>query len=599
MKTLFLLFVLLLPGFMSAQDNPFMEMADKKYADYSQALDDLYNGVLFHHMDTMETANMIRQVEQVAEKTGSIEWTLITAYFKVLMFDLKRTLYGNQLYPVEEMVNMALEVLEKTKKEKVIYLELIVRQKIIDYYWVYYNNYELAFELYAVQDELLQTVSSDDIPEKTHYYKMIADAYYSFKDYPKAIYYYNTVLEEKDNMRSDFSKQHARNGIGLSYRNDANADLDRSDSCFRAIMQVDYFYPANEFNRDNWNGIAEGNIGYNMILRGEYDKAIPLLNSSIEKMLKYDDYAYVSRTTVNLADIYLKKGNLSEAGRYLDLARDYYKRSPRESTLPYIYQVLSKYYAMKGNTTLSLAYMDSSWAENKRQADEFNALQLLRVEQRKHLSEQKVKDTQLRSEIIKNEGYRRSLLIALVGLCLFGSLLLLYLLLYLKKRAVCEGLYRQIKERDRLVDELETTKKQYDHMQSAYPLHPDDSADKTDIKSPVNLQQRKLVDRLHNYLLLNNNFMKPDIERKDIVAELATNKTYLFDAIKVVSGKSLQEYITFMRLEEARRMIDNHTEHNIEVIAGDCGFNTYRTFHRAFREHYKISPAAYRSMSRR
>ena len=66
-------------------------------------------------------------------------------------------------------------------------------------------------------------------------------------------------------------------------------------------------------------------------------------------MLKYDDYAYASAPAINLADIYLIKGNLSEAGRYIELARDYYKRSPRESTLPYIYQTLSKYYAMKGN----------------------------------------------------------------------------------------------------------------------------------------------------------------------------------------------------------------------------------------------------------
>ena len=64
----------------------------------------------------MEAANMIRQVEQVAEKTSSTEWRLLTAYFKVLMFDLKRTLYGNHLYPVEEMINMALEVLEKLKR---------------------------------------------------------------------------------------------------------------------------------------------------------------------------------------------------------------------------------------------------------------------------------------------------------------------------------------------------------------------------------------------------------------------------------------------------------------------------------------------------
>jgi hypothetical protein len=43
-------------------------------------------------------------------------------------------------------------------------------------------------------------------------------------------------------------------------------------------------------------GIAEGNLGCNLLLRGEYDRAIPLLKSSLEIMTKHNDYAYASGT---------------------------------------------------------------------------------------------------------------------------------------------------------------------------------------------------------------------------------------------------------------------------------------------------------------
>jgi hypothetical protein len=81
---------------------------------------------------------------------------------------MKRSRYGNQAYPLEEMLRMGSALLEKTKKENVVYLELIVRQKMIDYYWVYRQDYAFAFEQYAVQEKRLQTVLSEEIPEKSN-----------------------------------------------------------------------------------------------------------------------------------------------------------------------------------------------------------------------------------------------------------------------------------------------------------------------------------------------------------------------------------------------------------------------------------------------
>jgi transcriptional regulator GlxA family with amidase domain len=67
--------------------------------------------------------------------------------------------------------------------------------------------------------------------------------------------------------------------------------------------------------------------------------------------------------------------------------------------------------------------------------------------------------------------------------------------------------------------------------------------------------------------------------------------------IKAVTDKSLQEYINYLRLEEARRLLDSATHLTLEAIAVECGFNSYSTFYRLFREQYQITPASYRKLA--
>jgi len=209
----------------------------------------------------------------------------------------------------------------------------------------------------------LREISSEEVPEKVLYYQKIADTYMFFTDYPKAISFYKMILKEQDNIRSQHTKQHARNGLGLCYRHGYN-DYELSDSYFGTLKNR-VFQSEDKGRSEIWNGIAEGNLGDNLFLRGEYDKAIPLLQSSLSIMSKYGDYAYASGTAATLAGIYLKKGKITEAKHLIDLATDYYKKIQRETQLVSIYEITSKYYAAVGNEKLCVAYMDSMLTAKK------------------------------------------------------------------------------------------------------------------------------------------------------------------------------------------------------------------------------------------
>jgi len=111
-------------------------------------------------------------------------------------------------------------------------------------------------------------------------------------------------------------------------------------------------------------------------------------------------------------------------------------------------------------------------------------------------------------------------------------------------------------------------------------------------------QHRHLVNRFHQYLLRERHYANSDIDLDMIITQLATNRTYLFRAFKSVRQKTPLEYINDIKLAEAKKMLETHYELTLEEIWESCGFNSRSAFYRLFRDRYRISPAAYRKISR-
>jgi AraC-like DNA-binding protein len=184
--------------------------------------------------------------------------------------------------------------------------------------------------------------------------------------------------------------------------------------------------------------------------------------------------------------------------------------------------------------------------------------------------------------VMEKQRNRNYFILAATGCLLLSVIVMLVLLNRRKIARKNRGLVRQIKEQDRLAEELEQMRLRYETPTSPAPV-------------PENTEGHyyRIFVSLRDYLLCNRNFTKPDIDRTELITLLGTNRTYLFEAVKTVTGKSLQEYIHSLRLDEAKRMLDT-SDKSIDGIAQSCGFNTIRTFYRLFRERYDITPAEYR-----
>ena len=85
----------------AAQDNPYMQMVEMKYADYSLLLHDAY--LKFNLLDTIEAQNVILQIKEGAKKTVGMEWQLRAERLNLELALRKQSLSGETRY-TDEMI---------------------------------------------------------------------------------------------------------------------------------------------------------------------------------------------------------------------------------------------------------------------------------------------------------------------------------------------------------------------------------------------------------------------------------------------------------------------------------------------------------------
>jgi AraC-like DNA-binding protein len=545
-------------------------MTGKKYAEYVCDLRNEYE--VFYTTDTVSIRRVIEQIKEVARKTGDKAWELEAIWCEKVMSYIQDEMKQGFHVPKELLIKDRFELLEQAIKYNIPHLELKYRDNIVEDAWTI-RNYVLVFEQGALLVERLTELSSDDIPEKANYFMRIASAHYHFKDYQQAMVYYRKILAEKENLVNQGAHLTALNSLGLCYRY-VYQDYERSDSCFRALLQTHFIDSFEIIRCEIWYGIAEGNIGRNMLLRKEYDGATPWLNRSLEKVVKNKDYAFASGVAISLTDVYLNKGDLHQAKHYLDSAIVYYRRSPRESTLARIYEIAGKYYAAVGNAQSSLAYMDSCLHANEQYEAQFSAMLLLRMEQAKTAKQQvqleRVKEFQHNMQI--------RLLMLSIGFLLVFTLLVVLYIVYRRRQVAYRELVRKSQEWA-----LSTT---------AFPeIKPNPDSDNL-----ISETDRQLMEQLQKLLQDEYLYRDPLITIDKVALRLKINRSYLSRAINNCMGKNFNAFINEYRIKESiLLMSDASQKFSFEGLAYEVGFNDRKTFYTAFCKVTGLSPSSFKN----
>lgn len=288
--------------------------------------------------------------------------------------------------------------------------------------WHYTGNFYFkagmfvqAFEYMQKAQGVFDKFGTKKYPHTPRYADALANCYYHFGEFPEAIYYLKKMVHLPASWSSLIHFPSVNNTIALSYQ-----QLKQYDSAiiwFRGAYEVaasmkDSFYMA----------LANGNLGYTFYLQGYYDRALPLLEADYATSVRWHEFESSTNAAILLTTIYIKKGQLPAARKYIELSREWVYHYQIASMFMNWYENLYEYAkAARDQQNIELyadsllIYKDSlSLLRNKKA---FNQA-VLKIEAEKHLNEVNQLENRRRHQIL----LRNSLLAGLVLLTIIALL---------------------------------------------------------------------------------------------------------------------------------------------------------------------------------
>ncbi len=368
--------------------------------------------------DSVVIFKEIEEARQLAKKNKDVELEM-TAQIMELFYYI---IVPNPPHPlVDEQFEKVYTLAEKLENKPAM---ASIEREWGMHYLLRVRNYEQCFEHYYNMYELLDELEPDDFPELPSCYHDLAKAHYYFHDYRIAIPLYKQAVEAAY-LTSNFEFAPSdMNSVGLCFQK--LNELDSAQSYFSKALTLAQDTTLQRlpvhFNSRAWVGIISGNIGYNHFLKGDYEKAIPLLKKDIASALHDNDHGLAAGSLIPLGAIEVEEGNLIDAEKHLLDASRFIHKVEQPWRLEKLYPQLSKLYMAKGNKQLGLAYLDSAVNIKDSLALEFSKLQVSRVQQKLEREQYLAELEGLESER-QLKVYQRNGLILLVVLLIVIAIL--------------------------------------------------------------------------------------------------------------------------------------------------------------------------------
>jgi AraC family transcriptional regulator len=106
------------------------------------------------------------------------------------------------------------------------------------------------------------------------------------------------------------------------------------------------------------------------------------------------------------------------------------------------------------------------------------------------------------------------------------------------------------------------------------------------------LEYRRRVCLAMNYISSN---LGSDLTLEEIAGVASFSMFHFHRIFKAVVGETVSEFTRRLRLEWAANRLLSKRGEEITQIASDCGFSSSQNFAKAFRQHFRMTPSAYRN----
>lgn len=336
---------------------------------------------IYYAPDTTTAYKIADRFKTYAERVNNDSLALHISLYKVFVFS-RRFYKSTDKDQVEKTFNT---LLETAIKKKFITVELDTRDVIANFYWDRLKNYELALQEYNTLSRLIERVDENSYPDKKKIYFHIGYACFYFKDYVKAIDMFKKAIASQPEYSFQlYDYRHSMENLGTTYQ--VLNRLDSADYYFQLLQQ--YVITRND---SVWIGINNGNIGKNEYLRGNYAKAVPLLQSCVDRGIKDKDAGVAAGSQVVLADIYFKQNNIQAAIAATIKAKALVLASGHYAHFRYLYPLLAKMYGAQGQFALAGNYVDSGFAVIDSLNGMYSGILMARALQKDAIGDQKAR----------------------------------------------------------------------------------------------------------------------------------------------------------------------------------------------------------------
>lgn len=570
------------------EKNPLLEMVGKPFAVYHDTYIRIISELL--HGDSSSRKQLVRLFDEAAAVDKSAEWGLLAGMVKntVRFYESRNGSYTwSAEYTAEDYAGEMRELAGRAGEKGFRLIKVFSLYHAADGYSIFAQDYEHAFSCYLEAAAELETIGTEEFPPRPHIYNQIAGLYYTFMEYGEAIIYYRKVTDDPFIYKNYYNSHYpAMNGLGLCYRN-GYKDYERSNWYFAQILEQTRQY---ENDREVWEGIAEGNIGYNYYLSGDLDTALLWLVPAIKKITRPNDFSFVSQRAVNIAEIYLKKGDPGTAKKYIDIASDYHSRTGIPEKNSDLYNILTRYYAFTGDGEAAMAYLDSTMTAVQHESERSSGLVLRRIEQQLRAADGKLHEQELDAERARSKAYMRTAVIISTALVIILILLALTLLFYRRKR----NAYRELVRRSRNwagVDVLaapEGTEEPEGRDNAPEGRHAAEAA-----AGESDLLIMEGIDKAMSEKKL---FKRADLTLDALAEETGFNRYYVSGALNRCTGGNFSSYVNEYRVKEAIRIMSERDGNGLTIdgIAFEAGFDNRVSFYRVFKKMTGLSPTDFR-----
>ncbi|MFC5403488.1 response regulator [Cohnella soli] len=108
---------------------------------------------------------------------------------------------------------------------------------------------------------------------------------------------------------------------------------------------------------------------------------------------------------------------------------------------------------------------------------------------------------------------------------------------------------------------------------------------------PKLFDERKLIGKVKE--IMRKEFMNPDFSLELAAGHVHLNATYLSELFKETTGRKFIDYLTDIRLEEARRLLQE-TDMKMYEVCLSVGYTSSKYFSTLFRKKFDVTPTMYR-----